>query len=415
VLSAVVFGIMFFCVPLYKRVQGKLDGITQATREHLSGVRVLRAFRREEQETTTFDQKNNALTSEQIHVGRISALLNPLSLVLINLSIVVLIYVGALRVDDGDLSPGGVIALYNYMSQILVELIKFASLVITLTKSLASANRIQSIFEVTPSMDEPETAKTPDAPGEVAVRFTNVTAIYPGAGDASLRNVSFEAKRGETIGIIGGTGAGKTTLIQLIPRFYDAAEGEIEVLGQPIGEWDTAMLREKIGIVPQRAVLFRGTIRENLRWGKQNATDEEMLAALEMAQAMDILRAKEQGLDTHVEQNGRNFSGGQRQRLTIARALVRRPEILILDDSTSALDYATDAALRQSLHTLQKQYRPTVFIVSQRTASLRHANRIIVLDEGNVSGIGTHKQLMESCDVYREIHNSQYQEEEAEA
>ncbi len=413
VVSAVVFGIMFYCVPLYKKVQSHLDGITRATRENLSGVRVLRAFRREREETEVFEQCNDTLTASQIHVGRISALLNPLSLVLINLAIVALIYVGALRVNDRELTQGGVVALYNYMSQILVELIKFASLVITLTKAIAGGKRVQAVLDTPPTMDEPTEAKTA-TDDEIAVSFTDVTAIYQGAGDASLRDVTFQAKKGETIGIIGGTGSGKTTLINLIPRFYDAASGEVCVLGTPVRQWSSAALRERIGIVPQKAVLFRGTIRQNLLWGKADASDEELWQALELACASDILRGKEDGLDSVVEQNGRNFSGGQRQRLTIARALVRRPDILILDDSASALDYATDAALRKSLRRLQDEYHPTVFIVSQRTSSLRHADRIIVLDEGTVVGIGRHDALLENCETYKEIHTSQYQcEEEA--
>ena len=413
VVSAVVFGIMFFCVPLYKKVQGRLDAVTKTTRENLAGVRVLRAFRHEQKEVDAFDTRNAALTGEQIHVGRISALLNPLSLLLINLAIVVLIYVGAIRVDGGELSQGGVVALYNYMSQILVELIKFASLVITVTKAIACGKRIENVLEIQPTMQENLDTQTTSDQGEVAVSFAGVTARYEGAGDASLRDVSFTAKRGQTIGIIGGPGSGKTTLVHLIPRFYDAAEGEICVLGTPVREWNSALLRERIGIVPQKAVLFHGTIRDNLAWGKADATDEELYESLRLAQAEDVVRSKEDGLDSMVEQGGRNFSGGQRQRLTIARALVRRPDILILDDSSSALDYATDAALRRSLHTLQKEYRPTVFIVSQRTSSLRHADQILVLNEGEVVGIGTHAQLMQDCEVYREIHQSQYQEEEA--
>jgi ABC-type multidrug transport system fused ATPase/permease subunit len=413
VVSAVVFGIMFFCVPLYKKVQSRLDAVTKTTRENLAGVRVLRAFRHEKKEIDAFDQRNTALTGEQIHVGRISALLNPLSLLLINLAIVALIYVGAIRVDNGELSQGSVVALYNYMSQILVELIKFASLVITLTKAIACGNRIESVLAIEPTMEENLNEITAVRDSEAAVSFANVTARYQGAGDASLRGVSFSAKRGETIGIIGGTGSGKTTLVNLIPRFYDAAEGEISVLGMPVKEWNSATLREHIGIVPQKAVLFHGTIRDNLAWGKADATDEELFEALRLAQAEDVVRSKEDGLDSMVEQGGRNFSGGQRQRLTIARALVRRPDILILDDSSSALDYATDAALRRSLHTLQEEYHPTVFIVSQRTSSLRHADQILVLDEGEVVGMGRHDQLLQSCRVYREIHESQYQEEEA--
>ena len=413
IVSAVVFGIMFFCVPLSKKVQSRLDDVTKTTRENLSGVRVLRAFRHEQKEIDTFDQRNAALTGEQIHVGRISALLNPLSLLLINLAIVALIYVGAIRVDGGHLSQGGVVALYNYMSQILVELIKFASLVITLTKAIACGNRIEKVLEIEPSMQENLDVQNITIQSDIAVCFTNVTARYEGAGDSSLQDVSFSAKRGETIGIIGGTGSGKTTLVNLIPRFYDAAQGQVEVLGLPVTEWNSATLRERIGIVPQKAVLFHGTIRQNLAWGKADATDEELYEALRLAQAEDVVRSKEDGLDSIVEQGGRNFSGGQRQRLTIARALVRRPDILILDDSSSALDYATDAALRRSLHTLQQEYHPTVFIVSQRTSSLRHADPILVLNEGEVVGIGTHDTLLQSCEVYREIHESQYQGEEA--
>lgn len=412
IVSAVVFGIMFFCVPLYKQVQRKLDGITKTTRENLSGVRVLRAFRHENQEIEHFDERNAALTEEQLHVGRISTLLNPLSLVIINLAIIALIYVGALRVDSGELTQGGVVALYNYMSQILVELIKFAGLVITLTKSIASGNRVQAVLDTAPGMDEHRGATVSQKVGDVAVSFEHVTACYPGAGDASLHDVTFEARRGETIGIIGGTGSGKSTLVHLIPRFYDATQGSVRIFGVPAEAWDCRVLREKIGIVPQKAVLFRGTIRDNLAWGKADATEQEMLDALTLAQAADIIKSKTDGLDSVVEQNGRNFSGGQRQRLTIARALVRRPDILILDDSSSALDYATDAALRKSLYTMQQEYQPTVFLVSQRTSSLRHADKILVLDEGNVVGMGTHEELLASCQTYREIHLSQYQEEE---
>jgi ABC-type multidrug transport system fused ATPase/permease subunit len=340
--------------------------------------------------------------------------MNPLSLALINLAIIALIHVGALRVDSGELSQGGVVALYNYMSQILVELIKFASLVITLTKAIACGKRVQAVLDTEPSMQQPESPAIAADEQAISVRFDHVSLTYAGAGDASLRDVSFEAKRGETIGIIGGTGSGKSTLVNLIPRFYDASEGEVRIFGLPAQKWDAALLRERIGIVPQKAVLFRGTIRSNLAWGKEDATDEQMTEALRLACALDIVASKEGGLDSLVEQNGRNFSGGQRQRLTIARALIRRPDILILDDSASALDFATDAALRRSLYTMQQAYQPTVFIVSQRTSSLRHADRILVLDEGNVVGIGTHEQLLTNCEVYREIHNSQYQGEEEE-
>jgi ABC-type multidrug transport system fused ATPase/permease subunit len=299
------------------------------------------------------------------------------------------------------------------MSQILVELIKFASLVITLTKAIASGKRLQAIFDTAPNMDEQHGAPHMSEDTDIAISFDRVTAHYQGAGDASLRDVTFTAKRGQTVGIIGGTGSGKTTLVNLIPRFYDAAQGEVHVLGMPVKAWDCTALRERIGIVPQKAVLFRGTIRDNLAWGKADATDQEMMDALTLAQAGDIVASKPDGLDSAVEQNGRNFSGGQRQRLTIARALIRRPDILILDDSSSALDYATDAALRKSLYTMQQEYQPTVFIVSQRTSSLRHADLIIVLDEGNVVGMGRHDDLLQNCQTYREIHMSQYQKEEA--
>ena len=412
-LSLAVFGIMFGCIPLYRRVQTRLDAITQTTRENLSGVRVLRAFRQEEHETRTFDERNEQLTKTQIHVGRISALLNPLSLVMVNIAIVVLIHVGALRVDGGDLTQGEVIALYNYMSQILVELIKFASLVITLTKAIACGNRLQAVLATEPSMQDADDARIAEPGSAPVVCFDHVTMQYPGAGAPSLIDVSFKAYPGETIGIIGGTGSGKTTLVNLIPRFYDVSEGTVSVHGTPVTAWDTEALRERIGIVPQKAVLFKGSIRDNLRWGKEDATDEQMLRALELAQAKGILDGKEDGLDSAVEQGGRNFSGGQRQRLTIARALVRAPQILILDDSSSALDYATDAALRRAIRRLPGD--PVVFIVSQRTASLAHADTIIVLDEGAVAGIGTHETLLRECDTYREIYQSQFKQEEAKA
>lgn len=409
VLSVVVFGIMLVCLPLYKKVQERLDGITGSTRENLTGVRVIRAFCKEQDEVSSFEERNALLTTVQNRVGRISALLNPLSYALVNLAIVILIYVGALQVDSGDISQGEVIALYNYMSQILVELIKLASLIITITKAIACGRRVQGLLEVEPTMVMPENGKNPSlAQGEV-VCFDHVSMAYAGAGDTVLHDVTFKAARGEVIGVIGGTGSGKSTLVNLIPRFYDVSEGEVRVNGTPVKEWSTERLRERIGIVPQKAVLFRGTIRDNLRWGNENATETEMYDALRIAQAQDIVRSKEGALDAPVEQNGRNFSGGQRQRLTIARALVRKPEILILDDSSSALDYATDAALRRALREMPDA--PTVFIVSQRATSLQHADRIIVLDDGEVAGIGKHDELLKSCETYREIYESQFRKE----
>ena len=408
-LSLVVFGLMVACLPLYKRVQERLDGITSATRQNLTGVRVLRAFRKEEDEIAAFEERNAALTAQQNRVGRLSALLNPLSYAMVNLAIVVLIYVGALQVDGGAISQGEVIALYNYMSQILVELIKLASLIITLTKAIACAKRLGALLELQPSMSAPENGVTEPLADADAVCFDNVCLTYDGAADAALEHISFTARRGDVIGVIGGTGSGKSTLVNLIPRFYDATAGEVRVGGVSVKDWSPSALRERIAIVPQRAVLFQGTIRENLLWGKADATDEEMMVALRAAQAEDVVRSKEGGLDAPVEQGGRNFSGGQRQRLTIARALIRKPDILILDDSSSALDYATDAALRRALRELEGA--PTIFIVSQRATSLRHADTILVLDDGTMVGMGTHDELLTSCDTYREIVESQYRKE----
>jgi ABC-type multidrug transport system fused ATPase/permease subunit len=410
VLSVVVFGIMLVCLPLYKKVQERLDGITSSTRENLTGVRVIRAFCKEQDEVDTFEERNVLLTTVQNRVGRISALLNPLSYALVNLAIVVLIYMGALQVEGGAIKQGEVIALYNYMSQILVELIKLASLIITITKAIACGRRVQAMLEVEPTMPMPEDGQNPEQ-GKEAVRFDHVSMAYAGAGDVVLHDVSFTAKRGEVIGVIGGTGSGKSTLVNLIPRFYDASEGEVSVNGTPVKDWSAERLRERIGVVPQKAVLFRGTIRDNLRWGNENATEEEMYEALRIAQAEEIVRGKEGALDAPVEQNGRNFSGGQRQRLTIARALVRKPEILILDDSSSALDYATDAALRHALRNMPDA--PTLFIVSQRATSLQHADHIIVLDDGEVVGMGKHDELLTRCDTYREIYESQFRGEGA--
>ena len=408
ILSVAVFGIMLLCLPLYKRVQERLDGITARTRENLTGVRVIRAFCKEEREIDAFRERNDLLTTTQNRVGRLSALLNPLSYAIINLAIVVLIYAGAVQVDNGTLLQGEVIALYNYMSQILVELIKLASLIITLTKAVACGRRVQSMLEVAPTMPMPKEGKNPPPQDEV-VRFDGVSLSYSDAAESVLCDVSFVARRGDVIGIIGGTGSGKTSLVNLIPRFYDTSKGQVYVHGVPVTEWSAERLRERIGIVPQKAVLFRGTIRDNLRWGNENATEEDMMRALRIAQAEQVVLDKDGGLDAPVEQNGRNFSGGQRQRLTIARALVRRPEILILDDSSSALDYATDASLRQALR--QMEDAPTVFIVSQRATSLTHADRILVLDGGNVMGIGRHDELLSGCDTYREIYESQFRKE----
>ena len=416
VLSLVVFGIMLICLPLYQRVQKRLDGVTEATRENLNGVRVIRAFCKESDEIRSFENRNNALTETQNHVGRISALLNPLSYAMINIAIVVLVYIGAIRVDRGILTTGQVIALYNYMSQILIELIKLANLIINITKAVACGNRVQAL------LDEPCTMPAVQNGFDVAsdrtadsslptVEFSDVSMQYQQSSAPSLSHVSFSAYPGETIGIIGGTGSGKTTLINLIPRFYDCTEGEVLVHGVPVEKWDTSALREHIGVVPQKAVLFKGTIRENLLWGKPNASDSEIAQSLRVAQASEVVAGKAGGLDAPVEQNGRNFSGGQRQRLTIARALLGNPEILILDDSSSALDYATDAALRHAIRELPSH--PTVFLVSQRTNSLRYADRILVLDDGEVCGIGTHDELLEQCETYREIYESQFRKERA--
>lgn len=408
-LSLFVFGIMLLCLPLYKKVQSRLDAITLRTRQALTGVRVIRAFRKEQDEIAQFEEANAVLTAGQTRVGRLSALLNPLSYAMVNLAIVALIYVGALRVDGGAISQGEVIALYNYMSQILVELIKLASLIITITKALACARRVGDLLATEPSMELHEDGKTPEQASDEVVRFTGVSMRYDGAAEETLHDISFTARRGEVIGVIGGTGSGKTTLVNLIPRFYDTTKGEVAVDGIPVRELDTVSLRERIGVVPQKAVLFRGTIRDNLLWGNADATDEELYEALRTAQAEEIVRGKEGGLDAPVEQHGRNFSGGQRQRLTIARALVRKPDILILDDSSSALDYATDASLRRDLRKLD--FSPTVFIVSQRATSLSHADKILVLDDGELVGVGKHDELITSCDTYREIYESQFKKE----
>ncbi len=403
VLCVVVFGIMLITMPMYKKVQAGLDKVTSATRQNLTGVRVLRAFTMEESEKTAFAEHTGDLQHKQQRAGRISNLMNPMTLVIVNLAVVVLIQVGAGKVYDGILTQGLVIALYNYMTQILVELVKMANLIINMTKAAACAGRVSNILEVQSSQKN-GIVSAEDLKGRV--EFRNVTARYSGAGEASLEKISFTAEPGETVGIIGGTGSGKTTLVNLIPRLYDAFEGEVLMDGVNVKEYEMNALRHKIGIVPQKAVLFKGTIRQNLLWGNSNATEADLWNALETAQAREVVKSKAGELDAAVEQGGVNFSGGQRQRLTIARALVRKPSILILDDSASALDYATDAKLRMAIRNLPNA--PTTFIVSQRAASVRFAEKIIVLDDGEMVGIGTHEQLLESCEVYREIYFSQF-------
>lgn len=413
VLSIIVFGIMMLTIPLYKKVQKQLDNVLEKTRESLTGIRVIRAFGKEAEEIQEFDERNNSLTKFQQYVGKISALMNPVTYIVINAGILALIYIGALRVESGILTQGAVVALYNYMSQILIELIKLANLIITMTKSMASAQRIAGIFEMAENQTEIlKSEKTKQTlPNEYKVVFENVSFSYENAGEYALTNIDFKVKKGETIGIIGGTGSGKTSLVHLIPAFYPAGNGSVFVDGKNVQDYKEEKLREKVGIVMQKSVLFQGTIRENILWGNKSASDSEILEAIETAQAGDILRKKEKGLDEWIEQGGRNLSGGQRQRLSIARALVRKPEILIFDDSASALDYATDAALRKALQTLD--YHPTVFIVSQRTSSIMHADKIIVLDDGHIEGIGTHEELLKNCLVYKEIYDSQFKKEAA--
>ena len=403
-LSAVVFGIMAVNIPMMKGVQRALEGVLGATRENLTGARVIRAFCKEDAQFAEFVQKNRELTARQKRAGWVSGLMNPLTYLLINFAIAWLIYTGAVQVSMGALTPGEVVALYNYMSQILVELIKLANLIVTMNKAAAGWNRIADVLAIQPDMVSPD-APTPAIACDEAVRFDHVSLHYKNAGGESLTDVSFTALKGQTIGVIGGTGSGKTSVVGLIPRFYDATSGTVSVGGADVRDWPEDELRGRIGFVLQKAVLFKGTIRDNLRWGKPDATDAELEDAIRIAQAGDVVAAKG-GLDAEIEQNGRNLSGGQRQRLTIARALVRRPEILVLDDSASALDQATDLNLRRAIRGLD--YHPTVFIVSQRTASIRNADQILVLDDGRVVGLGTHDGLIESCPVYREIYESQY-------
>ncbi|MBR1471989.1 MAG: ABC transporter ATP-binding protein [Lachnospiraceae bacterium] len=404
-LSIVVYGIMLITIPMYKKVQTHLDRVTMHTRSALTGVRVTRAFGLEQKEQEEFKETNAVLAGMQILAGKLSALMNPLTFVLINLGLAWLIWEGALAVDTGRLTQGAVVALVNYMSQILVELVKLANMIVQLTRALASAGRISSVLAIEPSMKEGSEAPVWQG-GPAEVRFENAAMRYAGSSENGAEGISLRAAAGSTIGIIGGTGSGKTSVIHLIPRFYDAAEGAVYVDGRNVRDYTYRSLRERIAIVPQRSVLFSGTIRENLRWGKADATDAEIMEALRMAQAADFVLEKEGGLDYAVAQGGSNFSGGQRQRLAIARALVRKPAVLILDDSTSALDYATDAALRKAIREMPDS--PTTFIVSQRTASIMHADQILVLDAGKVVGLGTHENLMRDCDVYREIYRSQF-------
>ena len=410
-LSVVVFGVMLLSMPMFKKVQAALDRVLGKTRENLTGVRVIRAFHREAQETEEFMDMNAQLNVLQRFVGKFSALMNPLTLIIINMAIVVILYVGGHQVDDGILTQGQVIALVNYMSQILVELVKLANLIISVTKAVACGNRIQQILEVEPSQKDGQLEDGAQHTDDDYIVFDHVSMCYSGSKEPSLEDITLHVKKGQTIGVIGGTGSGKTTLVHLLPRFYDISEGKLSIDGIFVNDYQIEALRARIGIVMQKAVLFSGTIRENLLWGNPGATDEELYEALKTAQALNVVEAKPLGLDEPVEQGGRNFSGGQRQRLTIARALVRKPDILILDDSASALDYATDAALRQAIREMNTD--TTVFIVSQRTASIHSADQIVVLDDGRAVGIGTHDELLESCEVYREIYDSQYRKEEA--
>lgn len=409
-LSIVVFGIMILTMPMYRKVQANLDRVLGSTRENLTGARVIRAFSKEQEETEHFEKENAALADMQLFVGKISALTNPVTYIIINAATIILLYTGAVRVDEGSITQGEVVALVNYMSQILIELVKLANLIITITKALACANRIESVFEMQSSMEWKEASESNGkAEGDLSVEFDHVSLTYAGAGAESLSDIDFRAKRGQTIGIIGGTGSGKSSLVNMIPRFYDATKGEVRVDGRNVKDYSMEELREKIGVVLQKAVLFQGTIRENLLWGKGDATEEDLWQAVETAQAREFVEQKDGKLDAPVAQEGRNLSGGQRQRLTIARALVGHPDILILDDSASALDYATDAALRKAIKELEGEM--TVFIVSQRASSIRYADQIIVLDDGCMVGIGTHDELLRSCEVYQEIYYSQFPKE----
>ena len=405
VLAIIVFGIMVITMPLYKKVQSSLDAVLGTTRENLTGIRVIRAFHQEKKEEERFREQNAVLAAAQMHVGKISACMNPLTYVIVNGAMIALIYTGAIQVNVGNLTQGDVVAIINYMSQILVELVKLANLIVLVSKAMASADRVAAIFDITNEEIVPEKERV--ATGEVPfLEFDHVSVTYAGAGDETLHDMHFTVNKGDTIGIIGGTGSGKSSLVNLLPGFYPATGGTIRIEGKDIKAIPEDELRERMGIVPQKAVLFKGTIRSNLQWGKQDATDEEMWKAIDLAQAREVVEGKG-GLDGEIAQNGKNLSGGQRQRLTIARALVRQPDILILDDSASALDYATDAKLRAALRTLEGE--TTIFIVSQRASTIMHADKIIVLDDGEVAGLGTHEELLAICEVYQEIYYSQYE------
>ena len=412
ILSAVVFGVMYWCIPKYRDVQSALDKVLGKTRENLTGVRVIRAFCKEDEEIRDFEKSNKFLTDLSKRVGTVSSLMNPLTYVIVNIGIATLIYKGAIRVEAGTLTQGQIVALYNYMSQILVELVKFANMFLNITRSVACGNRVQSILDIEPGMKEGDITTTDsDKMDENIVEFSNVSLNYNGKlssdrEENALNNINFTVKKGETIGVIGGTGSGKTSLVSLIPRFYDASEGEVRVKGRNVTAYSFKELRKTVAVVLQKASLFKGSIRDNIKWGNENATDEEIMEAVRIACAEDVVNSKEGRLDFVIEQEGRNLSGGQKQRLSIARALVGKPEILILDDSSSALDYATDLALRKGINALE--YKPTVFIVSQRTSSIMQADKIVVLDDGEMVGLGKHDELLDSCEVYKEIYNSQY-------
>ena len=412
ILSAVIFGVMYWCIPKYRDVQSALDKVLGKTRENLTGVRVIRAFCKEDEEIRDFEKSNKFLTDLSKRVGTVSSLMNPLTYVIVNIGIATLIYKGAIRVEAGALTQGQIVALYNYMSQILVELVKFATMFLNITRSVACGNRVQSILDIEPGMKEGDITTTDsDKMDGNIVEFSNVSLNYngklsPDSEENALNNINFTVKKGETIGVIGGTGSGKTSLVSLIPRFYDASKGEVRVQGRNVTAYSFKELRKTVAVVLQKASLFKGSIRDNIKWGNENATDEEIMEAVRIACAEDVVNSKEGKLDFVIEQEGRNLSGGQKQRLSIARALVGKPEILILDDSSSALDYATDLALRKGINALE--YKPTVFIVSQRTSSIMQADKIVVLDDGVLVGLGKHEELLESCEVYKEIYNSQY-------
>ena len=409
-LSVVVFSVMLASIPLFKKVQSGLDRVLGHTRENLEGARVIRAFNKEADEAKEFNASNDFLTNMQMVVGRISTLMNPLTYIIINCAILAVIWIGGKEVFGGIITQGEVVALVNYMSQILVELVKLANLIILINKAIACGNRIEEVLETKSTIENNPNADTKRAVGDDAVTFSHVSMSYASTSEEALTDIDFTAKRGETIGIIGGTGSGKSSVVNLIPRFYDVSKGSVSIDGKDVRDYDLTELRDKIGVVMQKAVLFQGTIAENLRWGKPDATDEELWKAIEVAQATDVVEGKEGKLDYMIEQGGRNLSGGQKQRLTIARAVVKNPDILILDDSASALDFATDARLRAALRNLKGN--KTIFIVSQRTSSIQFADKIIVMDDGQVAGIGTHEQLLENCEIYREIYESQFKKED---